>query len=311
MAVPSNAHLTYSEVGIREELGDDIFNIDPVDTQFTRALKKGAKPKNTKVEWLTESLASAASNAQLEGDDTTAEAVTVPTRVYNMLQIYKKSFRISGTEEEVTLAGRKSAIAHQTVKKGKELSKDVEYMHLREVRNDGAAGTARKCRGALNWCTTNLSKASDATLNADGTVTGGTSRDLSETLVMDLMEDIWDAGGNPKMAFMGPYQKRQFSAFAGTGNYRRPIEAKKIINTVDVYVHDFGMLALKPHHIMPTDVVFFPDMQYWKKRTLRPIRREQLSKTGDSDLYQIIGESTLEACQEAASGRITNLNTSA
>lgn len=310
MGVPTNAHLTYSEIGIREDLGDMIFNIDPVETQFTRALRKGPKPLNTKVEWLTESLASAASNAQLEGNDVTIEAVVAPTRVYNNCQISTKSFAISGTEEEVKLAGRKSAIAHQTSKKGKELAKDIEYRNLREVRQDGAAATARKCRGALNWCTTNLDKASDATLNADGSITGGTARALTESLVLDTLQNIWSAGGNPKQAFMGPYQKRQFSAFAGTGNYRRPIENTKIVNTVDVYVHDFGMLALKPHRIMPTDTVFFPDMQYWKARNLRPVRREQIAKSGDSEKYFLITEGTLESSQEAASGRITNLTTS-
>lgn len=312
MAVPSNTFKTYEAVGIRESLEDVIYNISPVDTIFSGQLKMSElTPNGTRIEWQTDALEAAASNAHVEGDDTTASAISPTTRLYNIMQIQKKSFRISGTVGATKAAGRGKELAYQTAKATKALSRDIEYAFLREVRVDGDAATARKMRGALNWITTNLNKAADATLNADGTVTGGTARALTEALLNSVSQDIFIEGGNPTLALCAPFQKSQVANFTtGTVNYRRPIDGKKIINTVDVYVNSFFTLTIKPHRIMPTDVFVLLDLDYWKKAQLRGVAREQLSKSGDSEAYQILVEHTLIAGNEKASGRITNLTTS-
>lgn len=309
MAVPTNTYKTYEAIGNREDLSDVITNISPVETQFYKAIGS-VKTTQPKHEWQTDSLAAAASNAQLEGDDRTAGAITATTRLYNMAQIQAKTFRISETQEATKAAGRDCEIDYQTAKFTKELARDIEFAFLREVRVDGAAATARKMRGALNWITTNLDKATDATLNADGTITGGTARALTEALLKGVLQNVFSAGGDPDVIFCGPFQKRQISAFAGSGNYRTLIEGKKLESAVDVYVSDFYSLTIKPHRIMPTDVVFVCDMDYWKKATLRPTGRQELAKTGDSRVFDITAEHTLEARAENSNGRITNLTTS-
>lgn len=310
MAVPLNTFKTYEAVGMREDLSDIITTVSPVDTPFFSGLKSAGKATATKHEWQTDALADAASNAQLSGDDRTALAIVPTVRLYNMCQIQSKTFRISDTEEAVNKAGRSSEIDYQTVKFTKELAKDIEYAFLREVRVDGAAATARKMRGALNWITTNLNKAADATLNADGTVTGGTARALTETILTDTLLNVFVSGGNPTIAYCGGFQKRKISGFAATGNYRTMVEKSKLEATVDVYVGDFHTLAIKPHRGMPTDVVFLCDKNYWKKATLRPTGKRELAKTGDSRIFDITVEHTLEANAEKANGRITNLTTS-
>jgi hypothetical protein len=310
--VPDNTFKTYESIGNREDLADVITNISPVDTLFYSQLSEDGAKATTK-EWQTDALAAAGANAQLEGDTTAATAAVPTVRLNNTMQIQKKQFLVSGTQEAVSksggAAGRPSELGYQTAKKAKELAKDVEYAFLREVQVTGAAGVARKMKGALNFTTSNLDKAGDATLEADGTVTGGTARALTETLVQNVRQNIFTAGGDPKVIYCGPFQKRSFSGFVGTSNYRRPVEDKKLTNTVDVYVDDYGMLQIKPHRNMPTDVVFIPDMAYWKKATLRAIKREELAKAGDAVTYHLIGEHTLVAKAENASGRITNLET--
>jgi hypothetical protein len=312
--VPDNTFKTYESIGNREDLSDVITNISPVDTLFYSQLSEDGA-KSVKKEWQTDSLAAAGANAQLEGDTTAATAVTPTVRLNNTLQIQKKQFIVSGTQEAIAksggAAGRPSELGYQTAKHTKELAKDVEYSFLRGVQNLGAAGTARQMKGALNFTITNLDKAGDAVLNADGTVTGGTPRALDETLIQTTRQNIFTAGGDPKVVYCGPFQKRQFSSFVGSGNYRRPVEEAKLTNTVDVYVDDFGMLQIKPHRNMPTDVVFIPDMAFWKKATLRAIKREELAKNGDAVTYHVIGEHTVVAKAENSSGRITNLTTAA
>ena len=68
MTIATGEFLTFSAIGNREDLADVIFNISPTDTPFMGAI---AKSKATAVlhEWQLDTLAAAAANAQLEGDD--------------------------------------------------------------------------------------------------------------------------------------------------------------------------------------------------------------------------------------------------
>lgn len=307
MGVPSDTLQTYGAVGNREDLSDEITMISPVDTIFYGMIS-AKTAKAVKHEWQTDALASAGSNAQLEGDDASNDAIVPTTRLYNNCQIQRKVFQVSGTQEKVNKAGRTSEVDYQKAKFMKELAKDIEYAFLREVRQDGGASTAAKMRGALNWTVTNLSKASDATLNADGTVTGGTGRALTEDILKPVLQTIFTAGGDPSTIICDATQKQKISGFTQqTSNYRVMVEAGKIDSTVDVYVSDFGALKVKPHRLMPSGVLFVADTKYWCKCTLRPTFMEELAKTGDSKRYQIIVEHTLESKAENASGRVTNL----
>jgi hypothetical protein len=96
-------------------------------------------------EWQTDSLATAANNAQIEGDDvSTFTAVSPSTRWGNYTQISTKNFIISDTEEMVDKAGRKSEIALQKLKKTKEILRDTEVALVQNgTYNAGALGTAR------------------------------------------------------------------------------------------------------------------------------------------------------------------------
>ena len=145
MAQPSNTFDTYDAVGIREDLQDVIYSIAPTDTPFMSSAAREAV-KNTLHEWQTDSLASAStSNAVIEGDDVTLDAVTATTRLSNTTQIMDKSVVITGTQEAVDKAGRASELAYQIAKKSKELKRDMEATvtgNIQEVT--GGSSTARK-----------------------------------------------------------------------------------------------------------------------------------------------------------------------
>lgn len=306
---PTNTYKTYEAVGRREDLSDLVTNISPVDTLFYSSIGS-TEVTQTKHEWVTDSLGNAGSNAKMEGGARTALQITAVTRLYNMCQIQSKTFALSDTNPKVSAAGGVTKEDYHTAKFLKELAKDIEYAFLQEVRADGDADTARKMRGALNWTTTNLDKASDATLNADGTVTGGTARALTEEIFAGVCQNVWAAGGAPTVVYCGGFQKRQFSSFAGAGNYRTNVTDKELKTSIDVYVGDFGTYTIKPHRGMPTSAVFICDTDYWKKATLRGTTKRELAKTGDARIWDITVEHTLEARTELASGRITSLTTS-
>ena len=83
MSLPSNTYDTYAQIGIREDLSDVIWDISPTDTPFITMAKK-TKATSTLHEWQTDALAAAStSNAQIEGDDATADAATATVRLKN------------------------------------------------------------------------------------------------------------------------------------------------------------------------------------------------------------------------------------
>lgn len=293
----------------REDLSDSVYMIAPVDTLLTS--KIGTVPATAvKHEWQTQALAAGTDDYNAEGDTTAAEALTPTVRLYNTCQIQKKVFNISGTEEKVKKGGKmQSEVDRQTALKMKEHAKNIEVMAFSGIRADA---DPRRSRGVLNWCTTNLGKAADAVLNADGTITGGTARPLTEDLVLEQLQNAFTQGGNVDTMYGAPYQKQQISGWVNTGNTRRNVDEKKLTNSVDVYESPVsGLVAIKAHRNMPTSVLFGCDHAYWKKAVLRPTFREALAKNGDATPYHIITEHCIEACNEASSFRICNLTTSA
>ena len=316
MAITANTTSTYDVTGNREDLADVISMLPTIDYPFYMGCADGPKPKNVKVEWQIDALPTPGSNAAVEGDVQGTLIAIVPTsRVYNFTQIQKKEYSVTGTQDEVIHAGTSTETAHQELKYTEALMGDAEYAFLREVYSTTASGAgdesnARKMKGALNWLTTNVSKAPDATIASDGTITGGTPRTLGEDLIKEVCQNIATSGGKPNIAYCGLFQKGQLSKLQNSGNYRRVMEEKKMVAVVDIYVNDFLQLAFKWHRNMPTDVVFIPDMKYWKKRTLRPMFKKQLASTADGTVYRHLVEHTLESTNEAASGRIVNLTTS-
>src|SRR5689334_5065775 len=98
-----------------------IYRIDPTDTPFSTAIER-EKATATKHEWQTQALASVdTTNAVLEGDDATTDALTVTVRLNNYCQISDKVARVSGTQQVVQHAGRDDELAYQEMLKGLEL----------------------------------------------------------------------------------------------------------------------------------------------------------------------------------------------
>ncbi len=151
MAQPSETFDTYDSIGEREDLSDVIYNISPTDTPF---LSSAAKTQATAVlhEWQTDSLAAASStNAVIEGDEATANAITATTRLSNSSQILDKVVTITGTQEAVDKAGRASEIAYQIAKAAKELKRDLESsLTANNAEVTGGSSTAREMGGFLD-----------------------------------------------------------------------------------------------------------------------------------------------------------------
>jgi len=319
MAVPSETVQTYAQVGIREDLSDVISNIDPYATPWYSSIKK-TKASNTYHEWLTDTLdAPSASNAAVEGDDTTANAYTAPARLGNYTQILKKGVTVSGTGDAVNTAGRSKEMAYQVAKRLKEIKTDVEMsMFANNARAAGNASTAREMAGLGAWITTNT--ANLGTAGSDPTGDGTNARSdgsdqsaLTQTDFDTVMQGIWEEGGNPDMVFLSAANLQvAINTFTGMNNQRSYLEASKtgknsVVNALDVYVTPWGKVQMMPsRHVRSIDVAIL-DTSKWEFANLRPVTNKPLAKTGDAEKRQIVMEGTLVCRNEKANGLVADV----
>lgn len=313
MAVPNTTAQTYVAIGMREDLSDMIYNISPTETPFTSAIGKGSKATATLHEWQTDSLSAAGANAQVEGDDMNSMTATPTVRLNNYLQISTKGVLSSGTMEAILKAGRKSELAYQIAKRGKELKRDMEYIFTQNQAGfAGSATTARKLRALENWVGTNNSGGTSyvSATGITATVTDGTQRALTESLLKTVIRNCFTNGGDPTMLMVGPFNKQTVSTFTGNATRMDKSEDKKLFAAIDVYASDYGELKVVPNRFQRDRTAFVLDLEYWAMSVLRPITIEAIAKTGDSEKKMIVTEYTLESRNEAASGAIADLTTS-
>jgi hypothetical protein len=159
MAVPSNTIQAVARVGVREDLSDRIAELFPDETPFQRAIGK-EKASQVFHEWQTDALAAANhDNKTIQGDDLANETRPNTVRVGNYSQIMKKVVGASTTVEASLKAGRKSELAREIMKAGKEIRTDAEKRFCGNYAAvPPASGTAGESAGALAFIRTNASR---------------------------------------------------------------------------------------------------------------------------------------------------------
>jgi hypothetical protein len=90
-------------------------------------------------------------------------------------------------------------------------------------------------------------------------------------------------------------------------------KATTIIGAADIYLSDFGTLSVVPNRFMTADsgdsgeVAFVLDPEYAAVAYLRPFQTNELAKSGDADVTQLLVEYTLEVKNQAAHAIIADL----
>jgi len=310
---------TFTAIGNREDLSDVIYNISPVETPFmSNASKMSASATYT--EWQTDSLATAGTNAAIQGGDATNTTVSPTVRLGNHTQILERTFGISGTQNAVSKAGRKDELAYQMAKAAKEVKRDLEYALVRNQGNTaGASATAATMASVEGWLFTNRTDlGTGGTPTTPGFISGrvaaptdnSTTGTLTETAVKAVIQSCWTSGGDPKVIMVAGSLKPTVSAFTGIATLYKDIKGNSqatIIGGADLYVSDFG----DPNRFMRTNVALILDMEYFGVAYLRPFMQSPLAKTGDAERRQLLVECTLVSKNEAASGKVTSVNAKA
>lgn len=283
--------VTYQDVARKEDLVDVVTNVSPKKTPLLSGLQEGPMAMQTLHQYLTATYSSSADNAKSEGAAFSASATTTPARATNITQIFKQEFEISGTEAKV--GGTNDPVRYQINKNLVEHAKDLELAFMAGSTASGASGTARRLTGVINALTTGAS-----------TVNSGSS--LGETIFNNLLEAIYSSTDDVATeVYCGGTLKRDISGF--TANQTRNVSAddKRLVNAVDVYESDFGIVKSFLHRDVPNGanakmvVMINPAYHAISYLTGRRTMMEQLPKAGDSERYHIITEATLEHRGEA------------
>jgi hypothetical protein len=317
MATPTNTQATYNAVGNREDLADIIYNISPTKTPFLSGVAH-VEATATNHEWQTDSLAAAANNAAIEGEDVTATLATPSVRLGNYTQISRKAPAVSRTQRKVNSAGRGDDLDYQIMKMGDELKRDMEKVLLdNKAKVAGSTSVARELAGVPAWLATNTNfgaTGADPTGDGSDARTDGTQRAFDISFLNDVIAKCAEEGGEPDTIMTGAFNKQALSAIInnGTGGVaQRVVTAtdKVVSGSVDVYLSDFGTLNIVYNRFMrPRDMLVL-EMDKWAVAFIDNMLEVPLAKNGDSDRVLLLSEYTLEARNEKASGIVADLTT--
>lgn len=293
---------TYQDGVRREDLIDVITDVSPDDNPLSTMLGT-TSASQTLHEWPEDYSARPSSvSGLIEGAAASYSDLTQPGRRVNITQIIEQTYRVSGTERAVDVAGMSDPLDYQATKALRDWKNQLEFSLVNGVMASGASGVARQMAGLQAAVTTH------GTALASGT-------SLSETLFNAMVKDVWeDVGSNDVFDLvlvpMGLRQK--ISTF--TAGSTRYVDAsdKRLTRPVMVYESDGGVHKIMAHKDVRNSAgtVTFLGIKEDKFRIayLRKPVREMLAKDGDRDNGHVIGEATLEYLAERTSVKSTGFN---
>ncbi len=313
---------------VREDLTDVIYNISPTETPFQANIGRGSS-SNTLHEWQIDELAAAdTSNAAIDGADFGTDASDPASRIGAYCQISIKYINVSRRANIVNKAGRKSELAYQIAKRGKELRRDVEAIAtLNQATLAGNSTTASLAGGLGAWIKTNTTRGtggtdpalSNTTYGQPTTAAGdGTLQALSEADLLTVIKDAYVAGGDPNMIMVGPTVKQLISNYMYGSSARiatqyqdqgkSPRGGVTVVGAVDTYVSDFSVLDIVPNRFQRERDVWVLDTEYWEIAYLDGYKTETIAKVGDAERRHILVDWALCSKNEGASAVVADVN---
>ena len=321
---------------IHEDVMNKIWDISKIPLPFTDMVSSDSV-KNSYTEWTQDKLADPdLTNAIVDGADAAGNDAGGGARVGNQCQISDKQLQVTTRAQHSDTIGRANELAYQLMMRQRELRRDIEAISLSNqgsVADDGAS-VAGKVGGMNAWLTTNAFRGDGGASGgfAAGTVSAatlGTVRPLTEELVRDACQAVWDQGGDPNtMMARSPvirkFSEYMFTAEARIGNQQTDTGrsgASTAVGAVNVFITDFGvslkMVANRLQQAMDApdaglnDSVFIFDPMYWRHGFLHGFRTEPLAKTGAADKRQILVDWTLKALSEDSAAVIADIDSTA
>jgi hypothetical protein len=308
---------------VPESVMNQIWDISKIPLPFTDMIGSGTH-ENEYTSWPKDKLADpSVTNRVLDGADAGSDNNSLPTRVGNHSSISVKVVTASTRAREGGTIGMGDALAYQTMQRQRELRRDVEAMSLQNIASVQDNGTNAGVAAGLDaWLVDNTSNGATGSNGGFNTTTGivavaapGTKRAPSEKILRDLLQDVWEGGGNPTVLMGRPPVIRGLSTHMFTtsaqvatltSDVREKQGAAVATGAVSVFVTDFGVICemvanrLQPTTDTATSTLFAIDPEYAALSYLSGYRVDELAKSGLSDKKLMSVDWTLKVYNEEA-----------
>jgi hypothetical protein len=290
---------TYDDSARREDLIDVIGDVSP-DNNPLMTLLATTSASGTYHEWLEDYISRPTSISKaVEGAAATYSDLTQPSRRGNFTNIITTTYRVSGTERAVNVAGMGDPFDYQSAKALREWKNQAEYNLINATGLSGSSGVAREMVGIEAVVTSHYTN-----------LLSGTS--LSESDFNDMVDGVWsDVGADDVFDMvLVPFKLRQkISTFTAGSTKYVDARDRRLTRPVMVYESDGGVHRIFAHKDVrsavatPGPTMFGLKEDKWRIAYLRKPFRELLAKDGDRDNGQIVGEFTIEYLAERANAR--------
>ncbi|MBE3610489.1 SU10 major capsid protein [Campylobacter californiensis] len=312
MAITSTGYQSPAtqRVGLAPSVYDKILLIGSDETPILSLMGK-SKVSSTKHSWITDTLAEPKKNAQLEISDFVGDDKSSKVELFNNTQIFTSNVMVSKTMQAVKTYGG-DELAHEVSKKAKEHKADIEYALLGLGRDSNVKTSVFKAPTARTDTTASemaglfyyVAKGASAFSSGKrGNVLAfdssgdwqGTAGVLTEDILSQILQQIWDSGATPKDVFIGANLKKAINKIA-----TRQFGNDKSINTRVVSLEtDFGKVNFRMHRLLSAkfgleDVLIAGDFSYAKNGLLIPTTIEDVSTSKTAKQKRYYTESALE-----------------
>lgn len=310
MAATVGASKAYDLAGgaLREDLGDVIYDISPMDTVFMSKMAGRGTAKSTTHEILSDTLtAPSGTNAAIEGDAFSATARTLPTRLKNYTQISTKMYEVTGTAQKVDNAGMRDLKAYHRLRAGKELKRDMESAMLgNRPASAGTSTSPRVAGGVPNWIyelnhikltgQTVWSTTAPVSGFPTATIPGSSTTAFVEADLKSMAQKAWSCGGGADTFLCPAAVYNTISGFTGLATRFRDVGSKQqaqIIGAADIYVSAFGSHKIQLSRYIMSASIFGLNDDGWQVDYLRPFQTMEIAKVGDAEREMLLAEWTL------------------
>ena len=319
---------SFDSAALRESLDPVIWDLFPMDMVFQNAIDK-VNVKQPQHQWVFDSLAAAANNKQVQGDDFSYTTAVTATRVSNYTQIARKAIVLSNTLIASETVGQ-NPLGREVMKQMKQYKRDVEFDLLgRQGSSAGATGTAAASGGVLAWiwgqgatvpgnAVAATSSAGTTPSYASAAVAGQTDGTTAASSIVysdveSAAELAWLDGGEPDLILCSNGQKKVVDGFTSRATRTADIKDTDVLTiqaTANLIITSFGTFKVVMSRYIPRNCLVLLQTDKWAMGQLRAPKVIDIAQTGDATKKAIVGEYTLIARNPNSSAKVVDFKES-
>ena len=320
---------------IHEEAMDKIWDISRIPLPLTDRIGKGTVG-NARFSWTQDELQAPVIDGQVvDGSDTNAiDDTSLGDRVNNFTEIDVRVVKVSTRAQDSNTIGFSDTLEYQVMMRQRELRRSNEACMLSNNASQADDGnTVPGVTGGLDaWLVTNTSNGATGLNGGFNTTTAivdaytpGTPRPLNESIFKDLLQSVYEQGGEVSAMMARPAVVRKFSEYQFTDGARVATLQRETgssdspassLGAVNVYISDWGTLQIVSNRLqqpIATDVstMFILDYSLLSQVFLTGYMVQPLQKAGLSDTRQMISDWGLRVGTEKGLGAFRDIDETA